>query len=103
VARRRLPGAIRILVGDAAEINLDQGPFDVVYQSTVFTSILDDDFQQKLADRMWALVKPGGGVLWYDFIYSNPRNPDVLYRFPPKAKIVKSSYIRDQKAEKEDI
>jgi len=41
VARRRLPGAIKILVGDAAEIDLDQGPFDVVYQSTVFTSILD--------------------------------------------------------------
>ena len=26
---------------------------------------------------MWALVKPGGGVLWYDFVYNNPRNPDV--------------------------
>ena len=22
---------------------------------------------------MWALVKPGGGVLWYDFVYNNPR------------------------------
>lgn len=26
---------------------------------------------------MWDLVKPGGGVLWYDFIYDNPKNPDV--------------------------
>jgi len=26
---------------------------------------------------MWALTKPGGGVLWYDFVYNNPRNPDV--------------------------
>jgi hypothetical protein len=26
---------------------------------------------------MWALAKPGGGVLWYDFIFNNPRNPDV--------------------------
>ena len=43
----------------------------------VFPSILDDSFQQKLADRMWALTKPGGGILWYDFIYNNPRNPDV--------------------------
>jgi hypothetical protein len=77
MARRRLPEGIKILVGDAAEINLDEGPFDVVYQSTVFTSILDDGFQQKLADRMWALVKPVGGVLWYDFIFNNPRNPDV--------------------------
>ena len=77
VARRRLPEGIKILVGDAAEVNLEEGPFDIVYQSTVFTSILDDGFQQKLADRMWKLVKPGGGVLWYDFIYNNPNNPDV--------------------------
>jgi hypothetical protein len=26
---------------------------------------------------MWALTKPGGGVLWYDFIYNNPRNLEV--------------------------
>jgi SAM-dependent methyltransferase len=77
VARRRAAGGHKNPGGDAAEINLDEGPFDVVYQSTVFTSILDDGFQQKLADRMWAMVKPGGGVLWYDFIYNNPQNPDV--------------------------
>jgi hypothetical protein len=64
-------------VGDAAEIDLSEKPFDIVYQSTVFTSIMNHGFQQKLADRMWALTKPGGGVLWYDFIYNNPGNPDV--------------------------
>ena len=42
-----------------------------------FPSKPDDGFQQKLGDRMWALTKPGGGVLWYDFIFINPRNPDV--------------------------
>jgi hypothetical protein len=26
---------------------------------------------------MWSWVKPGGGVLWYDFTVDNPRNPDV--------------------------
>ena len=26
---------------------------------------------------MWAAVKPGGGVLWYDFTVDNPRNADV--------------------------
>jgi hypothetical protein len=26
---------------------------------------------------MWTLTKPGGGVLWYDFNYNNPQNPDV--------------------------
>jgi hypothetical protein len=49
----------------------------VVLQSLVFSSILDDAFQAALARRMWQLVRPGGGVLWYDFVYDNPANPDV--------------------------
>lgn len=76
-ARENLPAAVRIIPGDAAQIDLSEGVFDVVLQSTVFTSLLDNDFQQTLADRMWALTRPGGGVLWYDFVYNNPGNPDV--------------------------
>ena len=45
--------------------------------STVFSSLLDDAFQQRLADAMWRWLKPGGAVLWYDFTVDNPRNPDV--------------------------
>ena len=26
---------------------------------------------------MWTAVRPGGGVLWYDFTVDNPRNRDV--------------------------
>lgn len=77
LARHRLPEATRILTGDASALDLPDASFDIVLQSTVFTSLLDDTFQQKLADRMWTLTKPGGGILWYDFIYDNPRNPDV--------------------------
>ena len=45
--------------------------------TTVFSSLMDDAFQQRLADAMWAAAKPGGGVLWYDFTIDNPHNPDV--------------------------
>jgi SAM-dependent methyltransferase len=76
-ARQRLPSATLIHVGNAAEIALPDSSFDVVLQSTVFSSILDDALQRAVAKRMWDLVKPGGGVLWYDFIYNNPWNPDV--------------------------
>ena len=31
----------------------------------------------ELASRMWHWVKPGGGVLWYDFTYDNPANAEV--------------------------
>jgi len=77
VARRMLPEAIRILAGDAVNLDLPEASFDIVSQSTVFSSILDKSFQEKLAARLWSLVKPGGGILWYDFIYNNPSNPDV--------------------------
>jgi hypothetical protein len=43
----------------------------------VFSSLLDDVFQQQLAHCMWRWLKPGGAVLWYDFSFDNPRNPDV--------------------------
>lgn len=76
-ARYMLPASTNVLLGDASELDLSDETFDVVLQSTVFSSILDNDFQKKLAEKMWALVKPGGGILWYDFTFNNPRNPDV--------------------------
>jgi len=76
-ARNLLPSATRIIKGDALDLDLPEESFDVVFQSTVFSSILNDDFRGKLAEKMWSLVKPGGGVLWYDFTYDNPKNPDV--------------------------
>jgi len=76
-ARHRLPRAVRIECGDALEVPGPQESFDIVYQSLVFTSLLDDAYQQRLADRMWSLARPGGGILWFDFVYDNPRNRDV--------------------------
>ncbi len=76
-ARSRLPEACTIIQGDACNIEADDGSFDIVFASTVFSSILDDAMQQSLAEEMWRLVRPGGAVLWYDFVYDNPRNPDV--------------------------
>ena len=76
-ARRRLPAATVLLPGDALQIEQPAASCDLVVQHTVFSSILDDAFQQRLADRMWSWLRPGGAVLWYDFTYDNPRNPDV--------------------------
>lgn len=76
-ARRSLPTATAVYGGDALELALPDASFDIIYQSTVFTSLLDDDFRRRLANCMWRWVRPGGGVLWYDFVYDNPANPDV--------------------------
>ena len=84
-ARCLLPDPVRLMPGDACDLPFEAASFDIVYQSTVFSSILDDAFQQHLADAMWRWVKPGGGVLWYDFTVNNPRNADV--RGVPLARI----------------
>lgn len=76
-ARRLLAPEITVIEGDAATTDVPEGSFDVVYQSMVFTSIIDDSYAAHLADWMWKIVKPGGGILWYDFAYGNPGNRDV--------------------------
>jgi phospholipid N-methyltransferase len=74
-AARSFP-QVRMFVGDALRLESDM-KFDVVFQSTVFTSILAKHDREALATRMWSLLKPGGHILWYDFTYNNPKNPNV--------------------------
>jgi SAM-dependent methyltransferase len=76
-ARRQLPADVQLIGGDALEVQLAPASFDVVMLFTVFTSLLDEDYRRRLAAHVWRLVKAGGGVLWYDFCFDNPRNPDV--------------------------
>lgn len=76
-ARASLPDSVKLICCDASELKLQPDSFDIILQSTVFTSILDDHLQVKLANTMWSLLKPGGFIIWYDFTVANPYNPDV--------------------------
>ena len=76
-ARGRLPAATRVVEGDARHVPIGHESVDAVLAFTVFSSILSVDEQRDLAQAMWEWVKPGGGVLWYDFTLDNPRNRDV--------------------------
>ena len=76
-ARRALPAAVTLIEGDATAAPIETSSQDVVLAFTVFSSLLEDDMQDRLAAAMWRWVRPGGGVLWYDFAFDNPRNPDV--------------------------
>lgn len=84
-ARAALPESVRLLAGDASAADVAPGSQDLVLQFTVFSSILDDALQQRVAAAMWAWLKPGGAVVWYDFTVDNPRNPDV--RCVPLARV----------------
>lgn len=76
-ARQCLPAAVALHPGDAAAAPIAPASQDLVFQATVFSSLLDDATQARLAEAMWRWLKPGGAVLWYDFRVDNPRNRDV--------------------------
>ena len=76
-AQQFLPGKVTLMAVDAVRSVVAAASQDIVMASTVFSSLLDDDFQHALAQAMWRWLKPGGAVLWYDFTVDNPRNADV--------------------------
>lgn len=75
-ARHSYPG-FNIIQSSGHCMPFDDASFDLVYQSTVFTSILDDVLCKQIAAEMVRVLKPDGILLWYDFRYPNPKNKDV--------------------------
>ncbi|HEX6533929.1 MAG TPA: class I SAM-dependent methyltransferase [Gemmatimonadaceae bacterium] len=76
-ARSRCAGGVGLAAASGASLPFADGTFDAVLQSTVFTSILDPAVRRAVAGEMLRVLRPGGVVLWYDFLVDNPRNPDV--------------------------
>ena len=77
-ARAILPDSLRVDAGDALKSQIAPRSIDIVFQSVVFSSILSEEFQMQLASKVWDWIAPGGGMLWYDFVYDNPANKDVV-------------------------
>jgi SAM-dependent methyltransferase len=76
-ARRLSPAGVTIECCNAADLPFDPESFDIVLQSTVFTSILDSAIRRKVASEMLRVVAADGLILWYDFHLGNPWNSDV--------------------------
>jgi ubiquinone/menaquinone biosynthesis C-methylase UbiE len=76
-AKRLCPETVEIKCGSAAALSFPDKTFDLVLQSTVFTSILDFEMKRQIASEMLRVVKEDGLILWYDYHANNPRNPDV--------------------------
>lgn len=64
-------------VGDASELPFDGCSVDLVVVSTVFTSVLDGAMRTAIAGEIERVIKPGGALLYYDFAFDNPKNPNV--------------------------
>lgn len=77
IARQLCPETVRIECGSATTLGFPEASFDLVLQSTVFSSVLDYSIRRQVASEMLRVLKANGAILWYDFHVNNPRNRDV--------------------------
>lgn len=106
-----------IRIGDASSLPWEDRTFDIIMQSTVFTSIRDDDMKKRIADEMVRVLKPDGLIVWYDFNYKGIgakeiqklfRNSQIKLKritlFPPLSqKLVRFSWMLTMLLEKMTI
>jgi len=76
-AKTLCPEAVQVQCGSAATLTFPGATFDLVLQSTVFSSVLDSRMQRQMASEMLRVVKSDGLILWYDYHVNNPWNADV--------------------------
>jgi SAM-dependent methyltransferase len=75
-ARRQHP-ELRFEVGNGERLSFPNAQFDLVVCSTVFSSILAEGMAQAVVREISRVLVPGGTILWYDFRFNNPWNPQV--------------------------
>lgn len=69
--------AENIACADAAHLPFADGSFGLVSQFTVFSSILSGELRRRVASEMKRVAAPGGHILWYDMIVTNPFNRNL--------------------------
>ncbi len=75
LAARRHPAAT-IVSADAQRLPFVAEQFDLVAQFVLLSSILEDVARVRIAREMLRVLRPGGAVVAYDFIW-NPRNANT--------------------------
>jgi SAM-dependent methyltransferase len=62
--------------GDASSLPCAEASYDVALQFTLLSSVLDAPMRRAIASETMRVLRPGGVLVWYDFIW-NPGNRDV--------------------------
>jgi ubiquinone/menaquinone biosynthesis C-methylase UbiE len=75
-AKRLYPG-ICFSCGNAEKLPYSNEFFDIITQSTVFTSILDIGMKKEIAFEMIRVLKEDGVIIWHDYRFNNPLNRDA--------------------------
>lgn len=76
-ARRMCPAKTVLECSSASHLGFEDESFDLILQSTVFSSILDNHVRMSVASEMTRVLKQNGLILWFDLRMNNPENSDV--------------------------
>lgn len=71
------PAEVTLQRMNGATLEFPDESFDLVLQSVVFTSVLDEKMRHRMAEEMIRVVKKTGFIIWYDFFVDNPWNQNV--------------------------
>jgi ubiquinone/menaquinone biosynthesis C-methylase UbiE len=77
MAAHLCPQGVTLQCASGSTLNFQDESFDLVLQSLVFTSVLDERMRHQMAQEMIRVVKKTGLIIWYDFYVDNPWNPNV--------------------------
>lgn len=77
-AARELSPHLNFQWADAQRLPFEDETFDLVMQSTVFTSIIDPAVQRQVASEIIRVLKPGGVLLWYDMRITRPTDKNLV-------------------------
>ena len=79
------------VTGEAGRLPFPDHVFDIVYQSTMLSSVLDARQRQLVFREVERVLAPGGAFISYDVRYRNPWNPHTR---PLKSREVRLSFPR---------
>jgi SAM-dependent methyltransferase len=75
-AARELYSQATFVHGDASAMEFPDGSFDLVYESTMFATLPDEDLSAAIAREMVRVCRPGGYLLLVDWRTPRPTNRD---------------------------
>lgn len=74
---KELSPNVGFFVANGARLPFADDTFDLVFQSLVFTSVLNPGIKRAMAAEILRVLRKGGRFVWYDFTYDNPQNQNV--------------------------
>jgi ubiquinone/menaquinone biosynthesis C-methylase UbiE len=77
-AKRLSPPEMDFRVGNSWPLPYQDVSMDICAASTVFSSILDSAARLALAEEMRRVLRPGGWIMVFDYVVSDPHNPDTI-------------------------